>query len=145
MPVREWNAAATFDDRGLRCFSLRGANGIDGALSAFFGLSENDGESWAIVGDLTALYGLSAPWILRELSVGRRRIVVMNNGSGKIFEKLPALEGLEDKERRAIVNDHETRLEHWASMWGMDYVQVENEEDFAAGGKATVIEIVISG
>ena len=99
LPIREWNHAAAFEDRGLRCFSCRGANGIDGALSTFFGLSDDDAESWAIVGDLTALYDLSAPWILNQLAPGKRRIVVINNGGGRIFSKLPALADLADGER----------------------------------------------
>jgi len=147
LPIREWNVAATMDDRGLRCFSCRGANGIDGALSTFFGLSEQDAESWAIVGDLTTLYDLSAPWILQQLSPGKRRIVVINNGGGRIFSKLPALAGLSDSERRAIENDHALGFEHWAAMWGMDYLRVENEKQFVvdSGVSSVVIEIVIPG
>ena len=147
LPIREWNAAATRIDRGLRCYSCRGANGIDGALSTFFGLSEGEAESWAIVGDLTALYDLSAPWILPRLSDGRRRIVVINNGGGRIFSKLPALAGLTDGERRAVENDHGVSLEHWAAMWGMGYLRVEREEDWRIGGQepAAVVEIMIPG
>jgi len=146
LPVREWNQAATFEDRGLCCYSSRGANGIDGALSTFLGLSADGAESWAIVGDLTAMYDLSAPWILRELGEGKRRIVVINNGGGKIFEKLPSLAGLADRERRAIVNDHGVSLEHWAAMWGMGYLRVEKEQDFAVREEAAlVIEIFVDG
>lgn len=147
LPIREWNQAATTDDRGLRCFSCRGANGIDGALSTFLGLSEQDAESWAIVGDLTTLYDLSAPWILQQLSPGKRRIVVINNGGGRIFSKLPALAGLPDSERRAIENDHALSFEHWAAMWGMDYLRVDNEKQFVvdSGVSSLVIEIVIPG
>lgn len=147
LPIREWNAAATLEDRGLRCYSCRGANGIDGALSTFFGLSEGEVESWAIVGDLTALYDLSAPWILPRLSAGRRRIVVINNGGGRIFSKLPALAGLTDGERRAVENDHGVSLEHWAAMWGMGYMRVGREEDWRIGDQepAAVVEIMIPG
>ena len=147
LPIREWNAAATLEDRGLRCFSCRGANGIDGALSTFFGLSEGDDESWAIIGDLTALYDLSAPWILRRLSAGRRRIVVINNGGGRIFSRLPALADLSEVERQAVENDHCISLEHWAAMWGMGYLRVECEDEFDIGEDepALVIEIMIQG
>ena len=143
LPIRHWNQAATFEDRGLRCFSSRGANGIDGQLSTFFGLSDGEKESWAIVGDLTALYDLSAPWALRELGDGRRRIVVINNGGGKIFSKLPALAELEDGERRAIENDHGVSLEHWAAMWGMGYLRVEGEKDFVLDESVAVMVIEI--
>ena len=146
LPIRNWNAAATYDDRGLRCFSSRGANGIDGQLSTFFGLSvDEEAESWAIVGDLTAMYDLSAPWVLRELGGGKKRIVVINNGGGRIFSRLPALSGLADGERRAIENDHQVNLEHWAAMWGMGYVRVERESDFVVEDESVVIEIIVDG
>jgi 2-succinyl-5-enolpyruvyl-6-hydroxy-3-cyclohexene-1-carboxylate synthase len=147
LPIREWNQAATYEDRGLRCFSSRGANGIDGQLSTFFGLSEEEAESWVIVGDLTAMYDLSAPWALREVGSGKRRIVVINNGGGRIFSKLPALAGLADGERRAIENDHGVSLEHWAAMWGMGYVKVVRADDFVVDDSvaAMVIEIFVGG
>ena len=145
LPIREWNAAATFEDRGLRCFSCRGANGIDGALSTFFGLSEEQSESWVIVGDLTALYDLGAPWILGQLAAGKRRIVVINNGGGRIFSKLPSLVDLADSERRAIENDHHLELGHWAAMWGMGYQRVGRGDELVVDEQigSLVVEIVV--
>ena len=47
-----------------RCFANRGANGIDGALSSYLGVSRDAKEAWGIFGDLTVLYDLNAPAIL---------------------------------------------------------------------------------
>jgi 2-succinyl-5-enolpyruvyl-6-hydroxy-3-cyclohexene-1-carboxylate synthase len=133
LAVREWNLCAAWG-RGHRVHVLRGANGIDGNLSAFLGIAADKPESWCLAGDLTALYDLSAPWMLPQLSAGRRRFVVIQNGGGKIFSRLPSLRGLNDHERSLMENPHQISLKPWAEMWGMDHVSGSAEllEDSAA-------------
>ena len=121
LPVREWNAFATFEDRSLRCHANRGANGIDGALSTFFGLSADESESWCLAGDLTTLYDLGAPWILPQLPRARRRIVILNNGGGKIFRHVPGLHELDRATWTLIENPHGLGFRGWAGFWGLDY------------------------
>ncbi len=121
LPIREWNLAAALDSPHPRVRASRGANGIDGQVATFLGLSEGEAESWAVLGDLTTLYDLNAPALLTQLSPGRRRIVVLNNGGGRIFSRLPSLAGLPPKEKRVTENRHGRRFEAWAAMWGMDY------------------------
>ena len=130
LPIREWNRFASRIDRGLRCFANRGANGIDGILASFFGIAEGEDESWLITGDLSVIYDLSAPWVLPQSSPGRRRLVVINNGGGRIFERLPALRtpGV-DTVRDLLVNSHSLRFDHWAAMWGLDYQKVSSPVD----------------
>jgi len=121
LPIREWNLAATTERPHPRCFANRGANGIDGEVATFLGLSEGERESWAVVGDLTALYDLNAPALLDQLSTGRRRIAVINNGGGRIFSRLPAMAGLGEEEKRVTENRHARRFEAWAALWDLDY------------------------
>ncbi len=73
LAIREWNLCAEYG-RGHRVHVLRGANGIDGNLSAFLGIAADAPEAWCITGDLTTLYDLNAPWMLRQLPAGRRRL-----------------------------------------------------------------------
>jgi 2-succinyl-5-enolpyruvyl-6-hydroxy-3-cyclohexene-1-carboxylate synthase len=120
LAVREWNLCAAWG-RGHRVHVLRGANGIDGNLSAFLGIAADKAEAWCVTGDLTALYDLAAPWMLPQLPAGRRRFVVIQNGGGKIFSRLPSLRGLTDRERSLMENPHHINLKPWASMWGMDH------------------------
>ena len=142
LPVREWNLAATWEDRGFRCFSNRGANGIDGALSTFLGLGCDERECWAILGDLTTLYDLSAPWVLNQMRCRNVRIVVVNNGGGRIFSRLPALRAISNSQRQLMENDHRTSFEHWASMWGMAYVQVTEKSKLSLPDGPVVMEAV---
>lgn len=113
LPIREWNQFATFADRRLSIGENRGANGIDGQVASFLGWARPGVENWAVIGDLTALYDLSAPWALRHLDGLRLRIVVINNGGGRIFKRMFRNERFQ--------NRHAAGFEAWAAMWGTEY------------------------
>ena len=109
MPIRQWDLAAIHEEKGFEITASRGLNGIDGQLSAFFGLTRTDVHNWAIIGDLTALYDLAAPWILSELQDRSVFIVVVNNGGGKIFERFFA--------NQAFQNNHQLNFSGIADFW----------------------------
>lgn len=146
LAIREWNLAVPPHPAESNCHVLRGANGIDGNLSFFYGMGVGKEESWAIVGDLTAMYDLAAPWILQQLPAARRRLVIMNNGGGKIFRRLPSLRSMNAAEQQIIENPHSTQFSHWAAMWGMDYVKIESVDDWEQSlpDGDVVIEIIPS-
>jgi len=134
LPIREWDLAAERRPRGWTVGANRGANGIDGQLSTFFGMCGPDRENWAVVGDLTALYDLSAPWILPQLDAGPIRIVVVNNGGGQIFARLSPHAGLR--------NEHRHELSGWAALWEMTYHRWEVVPGAAPAGAHAVIELL---
>jgi len=121
LPVREWNLAADNPKPGTQFFANRGANGIDGLVSTWLGVSADAKEAWLIVGDLSALHDMNAAWILAQLPAVKRRIVVINNGGGKIFSHVRWLDALSPDAKRAMENPHLFSFEPWARMWGMDY------------------------
>ena len=125
LAIRQWNLCAQ-PKGGFHARALRGANGIDGNLSAFLGLAADAEEAWCLVGDLTALYDLAAPWMLPQLKTQRLRIVVMQNGGGKIFSRLPALQGLTDFERQLMENPHTISLKGWAQQWGLAHLSASH-------------------
>ena len=112
LPIREWNQFASVEERHHRIGENRGANGIDGQLSSFLGGACPERENWAVVGDLTALYDLPSLWALRHLAMPVR-IVVINNGGGRIFQRL--------FRNPRFQNAHSVRLEGWAAMWDVAY------------------------
>ncbi|HEY3057096.1 MAG TPA: hypothetical protein VGK31_14315 [Thermoanaerobaculia bacterium] len=136
LPVREWDLVATREDRRYVLEANRGANGIDGQLSTFFGWCSPPALNVAIIGDLTTLYDLNAPWIVSQLDPAIDfQIYIINNGGGRIFSRVPSLRVLSDDVReRLIENTHTLRFEHWAALWNLPY----NNRD---SGRA-VIEIV---
>jgi 2-succinyl-5-enolpyruvyl-6-hydroxy-3-cyclohexene-1-carboxylate synthase len=121
LPIREWNRFATIDPPHPHAHASRGANGIDGQVATFLGLSNGAEESWGLFGDLTALYDLNAPALLPQLAPGKRRIVVINNGGGRIFSRLPSMAGMAHGEKQVTENRHRIGFEAWASMWGVEY------------------------
>jgi 2-succinyl-5-enolpyruvyl-6-hydroxy-3-cyclohexene-1-carboxylate synthase len=146
MPIRTWNLLHHGHSAEEHLHVLRGANGIDGNLSLALGALAAYPRAWIILGDLTALYSLAAPWILNQMPPGQRNLVVINNGGGHIFRRLPSLRDLKDAERTLIENPHDIRLEGWAKMWGLDYCRVETSTEFAKldgmGERSRIIELL---
>jgi 2-succinyl-5-enolpyruvyl-6-hydroxy-3-cyclohexene-1-carboxylate synthase len=101
----------------------RGANGIDGQLSTFFGWRPQHAHSWALLGDLTTLYDLNAPWILPQQVSTSWTLAIMNNSGGQIFKPM--------FNRDAFLNRHSLNFEHWSKMWNLTYQCTDSlTEDF---------------
>ena len=131
LPIREWSLVSTSPlAEGVEFFANRGANGIDGLISTFLGTAAaHSGESWLILGDLSALYDLAAPWIISQLAQQRLRLVIINNGGGKIFSRVASLRGLPDNARQIIENRHSLQFRPFADLWGLDYLLAQSAHD----------------
>ena len=131
LPIREWSLFAQRDKEVP--FELvranRGANGIDGQLATWAGWTHGINDAWILLGDLTALYDLSAPSLLQDCDAEGRVIVVMNNGGGRIFDRLPRVQKMDSAQRGIITNEHAFNFESWAMMWGWDYQRVDDIDD----------------
>ena len=114
LPIREWDLAATREQRGYIIEANRGVNGIDGQLSTAFGW----GADVAIVGDLTALYDLNAPWIQPKT-----RVVVINNRGGRIFERVPT------GAPQLAINEHAIAFDKWGAMFGIDVTELRPDAE----------------
>jgi 2-succinyl-5-enolpyruvyl-6-hydroxy-3-cyclohexene-1-carboxylate synthase len=126
LPIREWDLVASREPRGVEVDANRGANGIDGQLSTFFGWCK-PGPNYALVGDLTALYDLNAPWIVPQLDMAIGfRIFIINNGGGRIFSRVPSLRGIDGGVRERIIeNSHSLRFTQWAEMFSIEDSVIE--------------------
>jgi 2-succinyl-5-enolpyruvyl-6-hydroxy-3-cyclohexene-1-carboxylate synthase len=129
LPIREFNLGVNFIQPGVEFYANRGANGIDGIVSTWLGLSAIVRETWLIIGDLSALYDLSAPWIMPQLPQGNRRLVVINNGGGKIFSQVSSLRHLSHHARHVIENHHRVTFAPWAEMWGLGYLKISHPDE----------------
>ena len=125
LPIREWDLASTREPRGFTIEANRGANGIDGQLSTFFGWCAPGAKNWCIVGDLTAIYDFNAPWVVPQLDA-TFRIVIVHNGGGRIFSRVASLRKLDGAVReRLIENAHDFNFGQWAAAWKIaDHVVV---------------------
>jgi 2-succinyl-5-enolpyruvyl-6-hydroxy-3-cyclohexene-1-carboxylate synthase len=117
LPIREWNLV---NQTHSNCFANRGANGIDGQVSTFLGLCEDHQENWAVLGDQTALYDLNA-LAFQSSKSQKRRVVVLNNGGGKIFSHLSYSSNLSAAQSRLIENQHKFELRAWADLFAWSY------------------------
>ena len=136
LPIREWDLAATREPRGFSIEANRGANGIDGQLSTFFGWCAPDAKNWCVIGDLTAIYDFNAPWVVPQLGA-TFKIVIVNNGGGRIFSRVASLRKLEGSVReRLIENAHDFHFEQWAAAWGIADHMIELRPDAEATKRA---------
>lgn len=118
LPIREWDKVASATPNKRTIWASRGLSGIDGQLSTFYGLCRPEFDNWAIVGDMTAMHDFTAPWILPQMQGVNTQVVVVNNGGGKIFDKLPT--------PKAMQNSHAYSFEAMAKMWHMEYERWES-------------------
>jgi 2-succinyl-5-enolpyruvyl-6-hydroxy-3-cyclohexene-1-carboxylate synthase len=89
MPVRDLDAWLPSTDRAITVRSSRGANGIDGVVSAALGAAAvADGPVALVVGDISFLHDLNA-LVAAKLHALSATIVLVNNDGGGIFSFLP--------------------------------------------------------
>ncbi len=88
MPVRDMDAWLPAGPRAIRPLANRGANGIDGVVSAAFGAAATGAPVALVIGDLALLHDLSG-LVAARLHGLSATIVAVNNDGGGIFSFLP--------------------------------------------------------
>ncbi len=137
LPIREWDLAGGYQpDKKLTYLGNRGANGIDGLLSSFLGASEPDRQNWCLIGDLSCLYDLSAPWVLKQIDQTMDIfLVVINNTGGQIFSSL-----FSDP---LFLNTHSLQFKEWAKMWNLNYYSIDHWPRVLSFSSPAVIELTV--
>jgi 2-succinyl-5-enolpyruvyl-6-hydroxy-3-cyclohexene-1-carboxylate synthase len=103
MPIRDQEAFLGATDADVHFLCNRGANGIDGLISAGIGAAHAGGRPTTIVsGDLGLLHDIGGLAALREVSTPVR-IVVIDNGGGGIFHFLPQEGAMGGEEFEALL------------------------------------------
>lgn len=144
LPIREWNSFAQWQREVTQVRANRGANGIDGQISTWLGCSADLSEAWAVVGDLTALYDLAAPFVLKQIEPSGRVLAVIHNGGGGIFSRLPRLQAMHPRAAECMTNPHDADLAGFAAIWDMRFVRISRVDDFDAfepGDRPVLLEI----
>ncbi len=93
MPVRDLDAFGRGDDRRIRVYANRGANGIDGVISTALGIAaeaqaSDEGPLVLVIGDLAFHHDMNGLLAGRLYGIDAT-IVVLNNDGGGIFSFLP--------------------------------------------------------
>ncbi len=88
MPIRDAEWFWPPNQRHLRIFCNRGANGIDGTLSTAIGIAHRGAPTVLLTGDLALLHDTNG-WLNLPRLQGHLTVVLINNQGGGIFEMLP--------------------------------------------------------
>ncbi|MCB0420028.1 MAG: 2-succinyl-5-enolpyruvyl-6-hydroxy-3-cyclohexene-1-carboxylic-acid synthase [Bdellovibrionales bacterium] len=137
LPIRHWDFVSSLNYKKLpSVYVNRGTNGIDGLISSMFGVADENRRTWGLIGDLSALYDLSALSLKQWFPEGDVKLVVINNGGGKIFSRLfsdPAFE-----------NRHTLRFKGVAEMFNWKYSLIEDFSQWQDSKGCELIEWIPS-
>ena len=86
-PVRDWMLWSGAGGSDRRCFSFRGASGIDGTLSLAMGLAWSLGPTVLLTGDLALLHDANG-WLHGGPDGPPLLVILIDNGGGGIFQQL---------------------------------------------------------
>lgn len=149
MPVRdlEWYAEPR---HGVRFFSNRGANGIDGVVSSAMGVAAAwPGPTTALIGDLAFLYDVNGLLFPRGEVDWPCTLVVVDNEGGGIFSFLPQVTELApDRFERLLGTPHGLDLCAVARAYGAKTAEPESVAELAdsvakpAGGAGVRVVVV---
>ena len=109
----------------------RGVNGIEGSLSTAAGFSVVTGEQvFCVIGDLSFFYDQNALW--NQNLRGNLRILLLNNGRGGIFNRLPGLDQSPARDR-LVAACHNTTAEGICHECNIEYFRAETMEQMHEG------------
>ena len=86
-PIRDWITFSGLNALSRRCFSFRGASGIDGTLSMALGISRILHPLLLVTGDLSFLHDINGLLIENSEQLNLTILLIDNNG-GNIFNRL---------------------------------------------------------
>ena len=133
MPIRDLDSFSDGARGDLAVLANRGANGIDGLLSAAAGAAASDGRRVVVLaGDLSALHDATALGEITQFGL-RVTVVVVNNDGGGIFHFLPQAGRLSQHRFETLFGTpHGHSLARIADAFGMRSLTVETEAELRA-------------
>ncbi|HET9074450.1 MAG TPA: 2-succinyl-5-enolpyruvyl-6-hydroxy-3-cyclohexene-1-carboxylic-acid synthase [Solirubrobacteraceae bacterium] len=147
MPIRDVEEFLPARDNAPRVLANRGANGIDGTVSAAFGAAAvNNGPVVLLIGDVALAHDIGGLLTARRGGLALT-IVLINNDGGGIFNFLRIAE------HPAAFNDHVAtphglEFVHAAALYGLDHVAVTDAGGLRAAlqrslhaGHTTLLEV----
>jgi 2-succinyl-5-enolpyruvyl-6-hydroxy-3-cyclohexene-1-carboxylate synthase len=144
MPIRDVELFLAAHALGPRVLSNRGANGIDGTVSAAFGAAAVDnGPVVLLIGDVALAHDIGGLLAARRLDLAIT-IVLLNNDGGGIFHFLPVV-GEGDAFEEHVATPHGLDFAHAAALYGCRHErpgtleQLRMSVDTALAGQATTI------
>jgi 2-succinyl-5-enolpyruvyl-6-hydroxy-3-cyclohexene-1-carboxylate synthase len=129
MPVRDVEAVWPANDRHIRPFFNRGANGIDGTLSTALGMAHGNQPAALLTGDLAFLHD-SNGLLIRPKFRGSLTIVLINNRGGGIFNHLPVAD-FDPPFEEFFATPQATDFASLAAAQGVEHIAIHDWGHFA--------------
>jgi 2-succinyl-5-enolpyruvyl-6-hydroxy-3-cyclohexene-1-carboxylate synthase len=147
MPIRDVELYLPARESGPRVLSNRGANGIDGTVSAAFGVAAaEDGPVVLLIGDVALAHDIGGLLAARRLKLALT-IVLLNNDGGGIFHFLPVA-GEADAFEEHVATPHGLDFAHAADLYGCHFDRARTVDELQAaversiaGDATTIIEV----
>jgi 2-succinyl-5-enolpyruvyl-6-hydroxy-3-cyclohexene-1-carboxylate synthase len=152
LPIREAEVFAPARARAVTVWTQRGANGIDGLISGAAGAATAAGRpTTLLLGDVSFAHDVGGLAAARDAGAPLA-IVVLNNGGGRIFDRLPIADRLAGGDLQAWLTPPALDLAAAAAGFGVGYDRASNGAELqtalaeaAVEGGTRVIEVVIPG
>jgi len=147
MPVRDVEEFFPAREHPPRVLSNRGANGIDGTVSAAFGAAARaDGPVVLLIGDVALAHDIGGLLAARRLGLALT-IVLLNNDGGGIFHFLPVARERDAFEQH-VATPHGLDFAQAAALYGCGYELPAGVRELRAaveaglaGDRTTIIEV----
>jgi 2-succinyl-5-enolpyruvyl-6-hydroxy-3-cyclohexene-1-carboxylate synthase len=146
MPIRDVELYLPARRELPRVLSNRGANGIDGTVSAAFGVAAAGGPERPVtllIGDVALAHDIGGLLAARRLGL-ELTIVLLNNDGGGIFHFLP-VSGQADAFEEHVATPHGMDFEQVASLYGFAYERPGSPDELRAAlgsrGGCRLIEV----
>ena len=139
MPIRDVELFLPAREDGPRVLSNRGANGIDGTVSAAFGAAAaGRGPVVLLIGDVALAHDIGGLAAARRLGVPLT-IVLLNNDGGGIFHFLP-VSGQTDAFEEHVATPHGLDFAHAAALYGCRLERPANLGELGAAVQRSMAE-----
>jgi 2-succinyl-5-enolpyruvyl-6-hydroxy-3-cyclohexene-1-carboxylate synthase len=123
-PVRDVEFFWQPNNRGIRPYFNRGANGIDGTLSTALGVAHRNQSSILLTGDLALLHDTNGGLVSHKLQ-GHLTIVLINNRGGGIFESLPVA-GFDPPFEEFFATPQSVDFARFCQTYGIEYELIQS-------------------
>jgi 2-succinyl-5-enolpyruvyl-6-hydroxy-3-cyclohexene-1-carboxylate synthase len=149
LPIRHVDQFGRAQGKPLTLFGNRGASGIDGTISTAVGIASLDPSrpTVLLVGDVTFYHDLNGLLALRQNNIQNLSILLLNNGGGGIFNRLPVAT-YEPAFTPLFRTPHHLQFAHAAALFGLGYVQVHGRDSLLEAlqgdwlAQPTLLEVV---
>jgi 2-succinyl-5-enolpyruvyl-6-hydroxy-3-cyclohexene-1-carboxylate synthase len=124
MPVRDVEYFWPPNDKRIKVFASRGANGIDGTLSTALGVAHGNQPTVLLTGDLAFLHD-SNGLLIRPKFKGHLTVILVNNRGGGIFSHLP-VSRFEPPFEEFFATPQEVKFKQLIESTGCEYLKLDS-------------------